>query len=577
MQGGGQFGEVSGGLAFQTERGEHLRLGGRPPGPGQQLGARIAPAVTVPGEYVPSAQRAVQVLQDAERVRGFVDHAVRQAGVGEHQPPPRAGHQVGGDLLGADLLAADQFRQSFECLHDRGAGLDRAEVDDLDQQADETAHRAVPGDQFGPPLRVVVPVGVRDRRGDRGERLGQLLAWHDLLDRRPRVDHGDEFAGVGRGRGRHQHVDRRGDLLRCLPQLGQGLELGVVAHPLGLREQLGGHQRVQQIERVVHRRRLQMPHRRQQRGGLPGDLQPLQRRRLRGQPVPGQPGHPRGRDPSGVHRAGAQAPDLTRTVQGEFHGPARHAHRAQPQPFQLRHPLLLRYFEQPDHLGAQVVRDRLVQRGMQPVVLLRPYGGHHPGQRRDPGQQHPVVHQPHHRPVEQGTRPLQRRPHSRRQELLQLRLTCGEVPVAVLVADLPRMFVHRLRARPVLGEMLAAAAELFGDEPHHGGWHHGGVLSQEGPEHPYRWALTEPRAQLVGRIRPALMAGDGSAGRCPRAHRSRAPARSVSRLGPRAGRTPRSPGGPAHPGRRTSPWVAPGGPSASAPGCAPTSPPYGRS
>jgi len=57
----------------------------------------------------------------------------------------------------------------------------------------------------------------------------------------------------------------------------------------------------------------------------------------------------------------------------------------------------------------------------------------------------------------------------------------------------------------------------------------------------------------------------------------RPPAVTVSCSGPRAGRTRRSRGGRAGPDRRTSPRGAPGGRSASAPGCAPTSPPYGRS
>ncbi|MFI6062548.1 hypothetical protein [Streptomyces sp. NPDC051286] len=52
-----------------------------------------------------------------------------------------------------------------------------------------------------------------------------------------------------------------------------------------------------------------------------------------------------------------------------------------------------------------------------------------------------------------GPRPLQQRPHPRRQELPQLRPTRGKVRVAVLIADLPRVLVRRLRARPVLGEI----------------------------------------------------------------------------------------------------------------------------
>jgi hypothetical protein len=34
-----------------------------------------------------------------------VDHTLRKAGVGEHQPPPRAGDQLLVDLLAADPLA----------------------------------------------------------------------------------------------------------------------------------------------------------------------------------------------------------------------------------------------------------------------------------------------------------------------------------------------------------------------------------------------------------------------------------------------------------------------------------------
>ena len=43
--------------------------------------------------------------------------------------------------------------------------------------------------------------------------------------------------------------------------------------------------------------------------------------------------------------------------------------------------------------------------------LARADLGDQPGQRRDPRQQDPVVEQPHHRPVEQRRRPLQRSPH----------------------------------------------------------------------------------------------------------------------------------------------------------------------
>lgn len=54
------------------------------------------------------------------------------------------------------------------------------------------------------------------------------------------------------------------------------------------------------------------------------------------------------------------------------------------------------------------------------------------------------------------------------------------------------------------------------------------------------------------------------------------PDEALSSPDPRAGRTPRSPADPASPDPRTAPKDAPAAPSASAPGCAPTSPPYAR-
>ncbi|MBG6089575.1 hypothetical protein IW256_003688 [Actinomadura viridis] len=212
-----------------------------------------------------------------------------------------------------------------------------------------------------------------------------------------------------------------------------------------------------------------MPDRGQQRRGLPPLLQIPQRGGLGRHPVPGQR-----RQLHRRHRL--------------------HLHPPGPDPGDLSDPVQLRISTRPDAFTGEV-RSRSssdTTPPVQPSVLGPAHLAHQPRQHRDARQQHPLLHQVHHRPVEQRPRALGRRPHPRRHKATQLGLPVGEVAVAQQLADLPRVLVHRLRTPPVLGELGRIDAELLSDEPHHPARNRRGLLGQEHPQHPHRAPLHRP-------------------------------------------------------------------------------------
>jgi hypothetical protein len=89
---------------------------------------------------------------------------------------------------------------------------------------------------------------------------------------------------------------------------------------------------------------------------------------------------------------------------------------------------------------------------VQPGLGRLTRGGHLPREHCHAGQQYPLAAQPTHRVIEQGHRPLSVSPRppveEPRKRLHAARIV--ERPVAVPVADLPRMLVRRLRAAHVL-------------------------------------------------------------------------------------------------------------------------------
>ena len=295
------------GLGGKIERLEHPRLGRLPLLAVQQPGAWVAPPIASVGVDLAVAQTAMQLLEHAEGVRAVIGHARRELGVSEHQPAPGAGDQRRIQLIGEHLLAVHQRRQAPECSQNRRARSDRAELK-LREQPEEAGHRAIALDQLSAPFRITVTVVlIGDQLLELLERACQLIPRDRLLDPVPRLCQRDRLARVLGYL--QQHAERPGDLRCRAPQCRQGFELGLVALPLSARQQLRGHQQVEQVKRVIDRVDLQLADRRQQRSrtALRGKLP--QRRRLRRQPIAGERGELRWRHIRQLDAAGSQRLD----------------------------------------------------------------------------------------------------------------------------------------------------------------------------------------------------------------------------------------------------------------------------
>ncbi|MEO3804630.1 hypothetical protein [Nonomuraea sp. B1E8] len=215
--------------------------------------------------------------------------------------------------------------------------------------------------------------------------------------------------------------------------------------PLRLAEQLGHHEQVQQLQRVVDGLGLQPLRGGQQRGQPPRGGMLLQLGGVRGQAVRGKLVQPPLRH-RGVQLRPAElgAADLGHQIQRLDHLRPGRLRRAGPPALQIRD-LLTR-----QHLQQQVQRRPLLraeQRGQGIVQVPRgpfPLARNQPGQRADPRQQHVVLTQPPHRVLEQRGRAVAGVPRVRPHLARQLSLGRGEVLQPKRLGDLPGVLEPRL-------------------------------------------------------------------------------------------------------------------------------------
>jgi hypothetical protein len=166
---------------------------------------------------------------------------------------------------------------------------------------------------------------VRDDIGDVRDRAAQLSARDHRLDRVPEKLQRDFRAPR---RGLEHDPDRGGQFpgVAADPWIPPGLLVAGLALRAG--QQLGGHQHVEQLHRVVGGPGLQH-HDRGQQGRQPaGAGVAAQRRRLAGHAVAGQLNHPPPRDRTDLDLADADRDELADPVQRRSHRAARHAGRA---------------------------------------------------------------------------------------------------------------------------------------------------------------------------------------------------------------------------------------------------------
>jgi hypothetical protein len=366
----------------------------------------VAPPVGAAGEHVAALQGPVQVLDHAHDERALVDPPRLQLGVGEDGPLPRPGGEfgVGGDVLGLVVLAAARHRRgSTQGLQHRSPGVDGVEVDDLNQQFDESLHGAVALDQPGPPSSGLVGV-FGHLFGDGLDRLHEFVARHHLLDGVPHLGERDH-AGGGGLRGVDEHVHSGSHLLRGALEVGQGAQLVLVALAHRPVEELGGDQRLQHVQGVIDRGRLQVTGGGQQGRGLAVGGQIGQRRGLGAHPVPGQSlqlglGHI-------VHLdfPGADPGDEAGAVQRLDHAGAGDAVGFGAQPLQLGEAGAVVHPQQVEKVGVHGGGDACGQVGVKAGVLLPAGLAHQPGEHAQAGQQDLVFEQVEHGPSNRARGP----------------------------------------------------------------------------------------------------------------------------------------------------------------------------
>ena len=118
--------------------------------------ARAVPDTKEKGrqEHRERVEAVVAALKEAQLGEDVTGWAMRVLQSRNDKP---AGHQVAGDLLGADLLPPDHPRAAARGPLPPRSRPGRADVGDLHQQLDEAAHGAIAGDQLTAPLAASDP------------------------------------------------------------------------------------------------------------------------------------------------------------------------------------------------------------------------------------------------------------------------------------------------------------------------------------------------------------------------------------------------------------------------------------
>jgi hypothetical protein len=293
----------------------------------------------------------------------------------------------------------------------------------------------------GPHLGVGVGAWRRHHVRHCVDRLAQLAAGDDCLDRFPHLPQRQLLAYFG---DLEQHLHRGGQPCRVPGQPGMPAGPLLVGGCLGLAEQLGCHQQVQQLQAVVDRPGLQVGDGRQQRGQPSLGAVPAQCLGARRHPVPGKVHHPAVRHVRvQVQRSDPYPADLGRPVQRLLQVPAARLGRALAPALQIRVPRPAGHHHQMLQGDPLVHAGQACQRRVQVVSGLLPDPGHDPRQRRHPWQQHRVGAQPLHPVGEHGLGPLSGVPCPGPHPLRELSLGLGELPQPVGGLDLVAMLERR--------------------------------------------------------------------------------------------------------------------------------------
>jgi hypothetical protein len=272
-------------------------------------------------------------------------------------------------------------------------------------------------------------------------------------------------------------------------------DLALVRLPLRLVQQLGRHQQVQQLQRVIDGLGLQVPGGGQQRREPPVIGVAADQPGVGGHPVAGQLGEP----PRRHHRLGAQpgeaeSLDLRDLVQrGDDRRAAAARRRALAPPLQVRYSHSRRDLRQPVQHPPLGGGQQRLQHPPQAVRRLIADPRDQPRQRGHARQQHLPLPQPGQRVGVDRLRPVPGRPRPRGHPPGKLRLGFGEVPQPVPAPDL--LLVVGLRLHP-LGVPLHHRGVLDAELPAHEVQHltrHVERVLQERPEPPHRHQLqSEP-------------------------------------------------------------------------------------
>lgn len=187
----------------QTQPGQHVLAHRVPVLVGEQLCARVGPALRRPGEDVAAAQGAVQLLQHADHVGVAIDGTVGQLGIRVDRTAPRSGDQFGVDLRRRERplpnAAARKFGQGMDRSQHPLATRRGAQRGRLAEQGEERADRVVAASQRDAHRRVGRSVLLGNQLFNRRNGVQHHRPRSDRLHCRPQRAHVHRVVTFGRG------------------------------------------------------------------------------------------------------------------------------------------------------------------------------------------------------------------------------------------------------------------------------------------------------------------------------------------------------------------------------------------
>jgi hypothetical protein len=285
----------------------------------EQLDAWVSPTHARPNEHVATAEAVLEPLQHANGIGPAVDPSVRADHV--TSPAPRDVIQRSAAHVGLVLAlgVGQEVQGIYQWLASRG-GL---EGDGAEHVGPEPANAAVLLDLLG----MVVVVGRPGQRPDEGDRLGE--GWFGDPGKNGRAELGIATGIVEQDRARFAELQGGGI------QIVNRAESFLSAGTSGLERQFGD-QRIEHVEGVVQRSRLEDAGEGQQGGDSPVRRHPRDGCRPDRAGVPGQGVDPAGRDMTQVQATHVQRSDFHESIQGRHQSRAAHACGAIPEPVQRR-------------------------------------------------------------------------------------------------------------------------------------------------------------------------------------------------------------------------------------------------